>query len=314
MSLTPAPCHGRHRAARSGAPWGAERHRHDATRLMAFAPPQAEVSAEGKRRPAPGASRRHKPHAPLSGARTMFIENDMALLLAPDGPLRDALRAALDGGDVRCAPFEHPDLFGAALGTSAIVYAPNLPADPERMRRVLGAANAPGVTLLVVVRPPGDDFEPEERLMRRDGKPYVVLAAPPDAPDLGAALRRALSDGALQGRVFAVTNEAPAPAPATPAPPSPRPVAPRAAALTSARLATPAPTAPDATAATSPPAPPPGRPAGPQRARARAPRGRWLWPAMGLAIAGAALALGSGVMSSGCSAAPRAAATSPGAR
>ncbi len=149
----------------------------------------------------------------------------MAMVIAPEGPLRDALRAALGGGDVRSAPPEHPDLFGASLGAGSLVYAPTLPADPERMRRVLGAANAPGVKLVVVVRPPGRAFEPEELVLRRHGKPFVVLAAAADSPHLAAGVQRALSEGALQGRVIDLDAPAPAP-PEAPAPEAPAPEAP----------------------------------------------------------------------------------------
>ncbi|HEU4411511.1 MAG TPA: hypothetical protein VFS43_40070 [Polyangiaceae bacterium] len=189
----------------------------------------------------------------------------MAMLIAAEGPLREALRAAFEGGDLRIAPFDHPDLFGAALGAGAIVYAPAPPADPERMRRVLGAANAPGVTLVVVVRPPGDDFEPEERLLRRDGKPYVVLAAPEGSPELGAALHRALREGELQGRVVELAAPAPARADAPP------------------RGADRAPT----------PAPP----------SQRSPR-RWALPALAVAVLLAATALGVSVLQNGCSSPP----------
>jgi hypothetical protein len=129
----------------------------------------------------------------------------MAMLIAPDGPSRDALLAAFDDGDVRCVSPDHPDFFTSALKAGAIVYAPSPPAAPDRMRRVLGACNAPGVAMIVFVRTPDDALEPEEQLLRRDGKPYVVLAAPAGSPALGPALRRALNEGELQGRVLDLT-------------------------------------------------------------------------------------------------------------
>lgn len=46
------------------------------------------------------------------------------------------------------------------------------------MRRVLGAANAPGVRRIVVLVPPGDAFAAELELLRRDGKPYIVIESP----------------------------------------------------------------------------------------------------------------------------------------
>jgi hypothetical protein len=206
----------------------------------------------------------------------------MAMLIAAEGPLREALRAAFEGGDPRIAPFDHPDLFGTAMGAGAIVYAPSAPADPERMRRVLGATNAPGVTLIVVVRPPGDDFEPEERILRRDGKPFVVLAAPEGSPELGDGLRRALSVGELQGRVVELAAPPP-PAPVSAGPP-----------LAEASYRRPA----RARAAE-----PPGQPSAPE-ARGQPPRPRWALPALAIALLLAATAIGVSVLQNGCSSSP----------
>lgn len=78
-------------------------------------------------------------------------------------------------------------LFERALGHEVILYLP-VPSlleaaleprpDPARMRRVLGAANAPGVRRVVVVVPPGNGFAAELELLRRDGKPYIVIESP----------------------------------------------------------------------------------------------------------------------------------------
>jgi hypothetical protein len=166
----------------------------------------------------------------------------MILCLAGEGPLAEALRAALQerGEEVRTASTSDDDLFGKAGGCRAIVYlpAPNLlegrlrprPA-PERMRAVLGATNAPGVRFVAFAAPPG--YEDEELLLRRYGVPYVVMRTPPlleelasepalsepcsvwlprgralavaSAPAVAQALVRAIDDDALQG----ATTDAP---------------------------------------------------------------------------------------------------------
>lgn len=246
----------------------------------------------------------------LSGVRAMFMSASMALLIAPEGPLRDALRAAFEAGEPRSAPFDHPDLFGAAVGAGAIVYAPASPADPERMRRVLGAANAPGVTLLIVVRPPGDDFEPEERLLRRDGKPFVVLAAPEGSPELGTGLRRALREGELQGRVvelaafappsaeaaFPRTEAKPPSAEATPAGPKAAPSSPKAA--PSGPKAAPSSPAKATAPATRAQPTTPNAPQEPPSTR------RWAVPALVAIVLLAAAAVGMSVLQNGCSGEP----------
>jgi hypothetical protein len=167
----------------------------------------------------------------------------MVLVLAGEGPLGEALRSAVERrGPSRSVPLEHDDLFGSALGCAAIVYAPagNLlharlapRPDPSRVRRVLGATEAPGVRLLVMVVPPG--YEEEEKLVRKYGVPYVIVHAPPLVEELAleSELRaaghvwlprgrktvlgateqvvslalRALDDGALQGDTVDAPSE-----------------------------------------------------------------------------------------------------------
>lgn len=111
----------------------------------------------------------------------------MILLLAGDGPLARALHARLAeaGEEVRTAAASDDDLFNRACGCRAIVYlpAPNLlegrlhpEPSTDRMRAVLGATNAPGVSLLVMATSAG--YEDEELALRKYGVPYVVLRSP----------------------------------------------------------------------------------------------------------------------------------------
>ncbi len=112
----------------------------------------------------------------------------MILSLSGEGPLGRALHAKLAeaGEQVRVASPADDDLFNKANGARAIVYlpAPNLlegrlrpQPSVERMRAVLGATNAPGVGLLIMVAPAG--YEDEELALRKYGIPYVVLRTPP---------------------------------------------------------------------------------------------------------------------------------------
>jgi len=160
----------------------------------------------------------------------------MILCVSGEGPLKGALVARLQeqGEEVRVASPSDDDLFGKAFGCSAIVYLPAAtmlegrlrpePA-PERMKKVLGATNAPGVELLMVATPAG--YEDEELALRKYGVPYVIMRTPPlleelenqpalqercavwlprgrkvavtAAPNVAEAIVRALRDDSLQG-------------------------------------------------------------------------------------------------------------------
>ena len=114
----------------------------------------------------------------------------MALVVSEQGPLWSAVTDALlsSGKHLATARPSDPDLFLLALDKQTIVYAPassllggTLAPCPSRrrMQRVLRAARAPGVSLLVLLVPSAGGFAEEEALLRRSGKPYVVLRSPP---------------------------------------------------------------------------------------------------------------------------------------
>jgi len=143
----------------------------------------------------------------------------MILSLAGDGPLARALHARLAeaGEEVRTAAAADDALFDKACGCRTIVYlpAPNLlegrlRPDPslDRMRAVLGAANAPGVGLVVVAIPAG--YEDEELALRKYGVPYVVLRTPPLVEEVAAdpALHERCSVWLPRGRRVAVGSAA----------------------------------------------------------------------------------------------------------
>jgi hypothetical protein len=138
------------------------------------------------------------------------------------GPLGVAIREAIraKGEEVRTAPVGDPaDLFMEALGCRAIVCtaAPSLldgklepSASPERMTTVVRAANAPGVELVVVVVPSGEQYAEEERVLKRDGKPYVIVRAAPLVEELAVAANFHVG-GSLwlaRGRKTAITTAA----------------------------------------------------------------------------------------------------------
>lgn len=143
----------------------------------------------------------------------------MILLLAGEGPLEKALCAKLaeTGEEVRTAAASDDALFNKACGCRAVVYlpAPNLlegrlrpEPSPHRIRAVLGATNAPGVGLLVVVVPAG--YHDEELALRKDGVPYVVLRSPPLLEEVAAdpALGERCSVWLPRGRPVAVGSAA----------------------------------------------------------------------------------------------------------
>jgi len=141
----------------------------------------------------------------------------MILCVSGEGPLRAALVAGFheQGEDARVASVSDDDLFGKALGCRAMVYlpAPTLlegrlhpePA-PERMRKVLGATNAPGIELLIVATPSG--YEEEELALRKYGVPYVIMRTPPLVEELEAqpALHERCAVWLPRGRKVAVTS------------------------------------------------------------------------------------------------------------
>lgn len=123
------------------------------------------------------------------------------LLLIPKGPLRKAIRSALAerGEDYQLGAASDDGLFERALGQDTLVYAParsllagrlDPSPDPGRMRRVIGAAAAPGCSTVVVVVPEGTGYDPELDVLRKAGKPYVIVSAPPLFEEVGVVLAR----------------------------------------------------------------------------------------------------------------------------
>jgi hypothetical protein len=109
----------------------------------------------------------------------------VVLLAFESGPLRNAIERRLQSlGLKTVASASSDDWFERAAGSSCVVYAPaaNLlqgtlqpQPDPERVRRLLGAANAAGVRTAVVVVPRGPSYGSEIRVLRAEGMPYVVV-------------------------------------------------------------------------------------------------------------------------------------------
>jgi len=122
----------------------------------------------------------------------------MILAIVGNEPLGAAVCRALEeaGESPVLADAADDDLFDRATGCRTVVYAPAArllegtldPApDQERMRAVLAAANAPGVELVALIRPAAAAWSDEESVLRRSGKPYVVLRAPPLLEEIGTA-------------------------------------------------------------------------------------------------------------------------------
>jgi hypothetical protein len=123
------------------------------------------------------------------------------LLVLAKSPLRRALRARLRQTNTpyRLGKPTGDDLFERALGRTAVVYAPTSSAlrgvldpapVPERMRAVIRAANAPGCGPVVAVVPKGDGYESELDVLRRSGKPYLVIQTPPLLEEVSEELAR----------------------------------------------------------------------------------------------------------------------------
>src|SRR5688500_14719105 len=101
----------------------------------------------------------------------------MVLCISEAGIAEAAIRSTLseDGHPTLIASASNDDLFALARGRGAIVYlaSPRLldgwlaPApDVKRVRTVLGAAQAPGVELVVAVFPSGEGYAAEEEALK----------------------------------------------------------------------------------------------------------------------------------------------------
>lgn len=121
------------------------------------------------------------------------------LLLLERGPLRRAIRALSKAraAESSLARSSDGNLFDRALGCGTLVYAPasnvlsgtlDARPAPERMRAVLGAASAPGCSTIVFVAPSSGTYDTEIELLRRSGKPYVVVSTPPLLEEIAAEI------------------------------------------------------------------------------------------------------------------------------
>lgn len=112
----------------------------------------------------------------------------MSVLTFDAGPLRIAIADRLRAMGLSAnAAVPRDDWFEAAMGAECVVYAPaarlldgllDPQPDPARMRRALGAASAPGVGSIVVVVPIGRAYDTEIDVLRRHGKPFVIVESP----------------------------------------------------------------------------------------------------------------------------------------
>lgn len=128
----------------------------------------------------------------------------------------DAARAL--GDTLKSVDAVDDDLFTRALGSRAIVYAPEarlLDAEPahqsaERMRAVVRGAHAPGVQHVVVVLPAGARFDEEELVLKKDGVGYTILRCGPLLDELADAtnLHTARSVWLPRGHVVELSSRA----------------------------------------------------------------------------------------------------------
>lgn len=142
----------------------------------------------------------------------------MSLLTFDAGPLRSAIADRLQAMGLSvnaAAPSE--DWFEAALGAGCVVYAPaarlldgclDPQPDPARMRRALGASSAPGVGSIVVVVPTGRAYDVELDVLRRHGKPFVIVESPLLFEEVAAHLHEANLWLPRSGRITACAASA----------------------------------------------------------------------------------------------------------
>lgn len=120
----------------------------------------------------------------------------MILAICGPGHIAEAIRDAAEllREPLRTAGVTDPDLFNHALGCRAIIYAPEAclldagnVSEPERMRAVVKASHAPGVSRVVVVFPEGNSWHEEALVLQRDGVGYTILRSRPLVDELADA-------------------------------------------------------------------------------------------------------------------------------
>lgn len=150
----------------------------------------------------------------------------MILAIVGEGCLGAAIVRAVEasGEQVVTAAATDDHLFEKAGGCHTVVYAPSArllegtlePApDAERARTVLSACNAPGVQQLVMVRPAHDAWSAEDAVVKRSGKPYLIVRSTPLLEEIATAAQleamRSVSvprDGKARATVAAAVAEA----------------------------------------------------------------------------------------------------------
>lgn len=117
-------------------------------------------------------------------------QNKRILLVADEGCVAQLLAdgLAVAGCVVTRASTGDDDLFTKALGHDTLVYVPARglldsrrregPDVQARTREVLGAANAPGVSLLVTILPANAREDVLEAAIQRSGIPYFIVRSP----------------------------------------------------------------------------------------------------------------------------------------
>src|SRR5262249_32103901 len=88
---------------------------------------------------------------------------------------------------IKEASADDTDLFMTALGCRAIVYVPeprlidadSVHAQPERMRRIVSAAQAPGVERVIVITPLSKAWDEEHVVLKKNGVGYTILRTGP---------------------------------------------------------------------------------------------------------------------------------------